>query len=100
MDWNKYKEYFDFVQDIYDNSMCRVIEIWKEVKDLENQKEFALAVQGGTTQKHEQGLLFNLRKESVGLYELIKRFEPKKIAKGLQLKEKFAKKFGIEEEDE
>lgn len=94
------REYFDFVKEIYDDSLVRVMKLWDEVKDIEDQKEFALAVQGGTKHKHEQGLCFKLRKGSAGLYDLIQKTDPKKLAKSLHLKEKFAKKFSIEAEED
>ena len=94
------KKYFDLVKEIYDESLTRIVNLWSEVKDIEDQKEFALAVQGGTKHKHEQGICFKLRKGSVGLYRLIEDTDPKKLAKSLHLKEKFGKVFGIEEEED
>ena len=107
---NEYKEYlgyfpedekyFDYVKDIYDESLARILKIWDVTKDKESQKEFALVVQEHSKYSYEQGILFKLRKDKQPLQEVIKGTDPKKLAKSLRLKEKFAKKFGVESEED
>jgi hypothetical protein len=87
-------KYFDFVEEIYLDSITRIANLWKEVKDIESQKDFALTIQKKAEYKYETGVLFQLRKDKTKeISDIIKDIDPKKLTKSLQLKEKFGKMF-------
>lgn len=94
------KKYFDFVEKVYNETITRITELWNVAKDIESQKDFAITVQKQSKYSHEQGILFKLRKTNQPLSDIIKSSDPKKLAKSLHLKEKFAKEFGLKGEED
>lgn len=93
------KHYFDFCEEVYNESLERIREIIKEHMHIEDQKEFALTIMPLVKLSYEKGVIFGARKGK-SIEDKILEMGGKKIAQGLGLKEKFVKKFGIEEEEE
>jgi len=93
-------KYFDLVADIYNESLFRILDVWNKIKGKESQKDFAISAQQMTKYSHEAGILFSLRKNKRPIQELMKNTNAKRLTKSLQLKEKFAKTFGIESKEE
>jgi len=71
-----------------------------KVKDIEDQKEFALTMMPMTKLSFEKGVMFSARKNDTEVEHELLKLEPKKLAQGMNLKEKFAKQFGIQIEEE
>lgn len=99
------KPYFDFVKLAYLDSFNRISDIWDECGKIEEQKEFAIAIQKRVKYSHEAGILFRMRK-GTSLYDNIigmgdtKDTACKKLAKSLNLKSRFAKQFGLQVEED
>jgi len=93
------KKYFDFVEKVYDDAANRIRQLHTELAGIEDQKEFALTMMPKTKHAFEKGVLFTARKTG-DIEGALKELEPKKIAKTMNLRELFAKEFGIEVEDE
>ena len=95
------KRYVDFVVQEYEEAKARIVAIFDEHKDIKEQKDFALAIMPKVKYSFEQGVIFNLRKRGGKVEDYLKAMGAMKISKGMNLKDKFAKKFGIQvEEDE
>jgi len=99
------KSYFDFVKEVWNESFDRMREIWEKCKDIESQKDFAIAVNEMSKHSHEAGIMFRVRKGANMLDAIrsigdTKDSTAKKLAKNLNLKDRFAKKFGFVLEDE
>ena len=93
------EKYFNFLEDIYQESVDRIKKIYKDAKSIEEQKEFALTIIPQTKYSHERGVLFNMRKGE-DLYKILKNMGGKRISLALGLREKFKREFGVENEDE
>jgi len=92
-------KYFNFVQDIWDESLNRIKSIWGQNCSIINQKEFALAIIPLTCYDYEKGILFELKKGRNSLSDILGKLDGKKMSNNLGLKQKFKKEFGIEEEE-
>jgi len=93
------KKYFDFVDGIYSEVKRHINELYEEVKGIESQKDFALTMIPKTVYSFEKGILFSMRK-GLKLDDLLKEMGGKKLALGLNLKQKFIDEFHIAVEDE
>lgn len=93
------KKYFDFCEDVYNESLNRINSIIKDHMDIVEQKEFALTIMPLTKYGHEKGVIFNARK-GIPVSQTLKEMGGKKISDAMGLKHKFAKEFGFDEEDE
>tara|TARA_R110000824_G_scaffold12226_6_gene53535 strand:- start:3866 stop:5113 length:1248 start_codon:yes stop_codon:yes gene_type:complete len=94
------KPYFDFVESQYKEAVERIKKVYNNNKGIVEQKEFALSIMPETVYTFEKGIIFSLRKNEVEVEDLLAKVGPKKIADGMDLKEKFLKEFGLESEDE
>ena len=94
------KPYFSFVECEYLETLCRIKDIWEKVKNIENQKDFALTMMPMTQYSFEKGVLFAVRKNGTVVDKELAELDAKKIAESMNLKAKFAKEFGINIEDE
>ena len=94
------KPYFDFVEDIYAEIKNRIASIYQEHKDIKDQKEFALTIMPKTVYAFEKGVIFSLRKNGNTVDNELKDVGAKKIAIGINLKQKFIDKFHIVVEDD
>lgn len=94
------RSYFEFVKEIYDESVKNISDIWEQTKDIESQKDFALTIQGKVKYQYELGVLFKMRKKELSVLEVLKDTDPKKLSLSLSLKGKFAQKFGVNTEEE
>ena len=96
------EKYFDFVEKIFNDIRRRIMDINNECSGIEDQKEFAIAIQGRTELSFENGILFKMRKSGNGtdsLGAILSQMGGKKLAKAINLKSQFAKEFGFKEED-
>lgn len=93
-------KYFKFVEEEYLEAINRITNTWNKVKDIKDQKEFALTMMPLTEYAFEKGVLFSVRKNETTIEQELKKVEPKKMALSMNLKGKFAKEFGIQTEDE
>ncbi|MFA7218902.1 MAG: RNA ligase [Synergistaceae bacterium] len=93
-------KYFKFVEEEYLEAINRITNTWNKVKDIKDQKEFALTMMPLTEYSFEKGLLFSVRKNGTTVEQELKKIEPKKIALSMNLKGKFAKEFGVQTEEE
>ena len=89
------KKYFDFVEEIYYNSIERIRNIFEENNGICNQKDFALSIMEKTKYSFEKGVIFSLRKNKTTIREEISKIEPKKIAESMNLKYVMNEKFHI-----
>jgi hypothetical protein len=94
------KKYFDFVIEEYTKFKDRVTSIYSKNSHLESQKEFALAIMANTVYSIEQGVMFTMRKRNLTVDNVLNELGPDKIAKGMNLKAAFLKKFNIVVEEE
>lgn len=94
------KKYVDFVSQEYEEAKARIVAIFEEHKDIKEQKDFALAIMPKVQYSFEQGIVFNLRKRGGKAEDYLKQMGGNKISKGMNLKDKFVKKFGIQVEEE
>ena len=94
------KKYFDFVECEYLETLCEIKNVWEKVKDIEDQKQFALTMMPLIKYSFAKGVLFSARKNGTTIECEIKQLDAKKIAESMQLKEKFIKNFSIEIEDD
>jgi hypothetical protein len=65
--WSEFKDHFDQVRDRLELHLGRVCDLWEKVKNIENQKDFALRIENETPFK---GLLFTSRKMGIHPKEL------------------------------
>ena len=95
------RKYFDFVESEYDKFLINIETLYNKLKDIELQKDFALAVMEEIPEKFYSGFLFDMRKRKT-LKECLDKFEGngKKLAKMMRLKEKFMKEFNLKIEIE
>jgi hypothetical protein len=94
------KHYFDFVEEEYSKFKDRIASIYSQNSHLESQKEFALAIMANTIYNIEQGVMFTMRKKNVLVDNVLNELGPEKIAKGMNLKAAFLKKFNVVVEEE
>lgn len=97
------KPYFDFVEKIWKNMLDNVDSIYKQYSHLESQKEFALAIIPNVKHDWEKGIMFEMRKKKCTLSDIVKGMDAlscKKLANSLNLRDKLAKEFGIEVEED
>ena len=94
-------KYVNFVESEYTQAKERIKSIYDENKNLVSQKDFAIAIMAKTVYNFEQGVIFSMRKKGGDMELHLKELGPDKIAKGMNLRATFAKKFNvtIEEED-
>ena len=69
-------------------------------KDIAIQKDFAMVIMSKVKYSFESGVLFSARKTSKTIFEVLKEIGPEKIAKGINLRGLFAKRFNIIIEEE
>jgi len=91
--------YISFVEPIYKDSYNRIIEINNKHMTIKDQKEFALTIMPLCKYGFEKGTLFAMRKGG-DFDTLLLELGAKKIAKELKLKERFAKEFNVQVDDE
>lgn len=60
--WSEFREHYDKIRDRLDLHCGRVCDLWDKVKDIEDQKEFALSIKNETP---FAGLLFSARKTKI-----------------------------------
>jgi len=99
------KPYFGFVKAAYIDSLERMLDVWDECGQIEDQKDFALAIKAKTKYSHEAGILFRMRKgtpimDSIKSMGDTKELSAKKLAKSLNLKHRFVTEFNINLEDD
>lgn len=94
------KKYVDFVEEEYIKLKDRIKCIYDEYKHLESQKDFAIAIMAKCVYSIEQGVMFTMRKKNSSIENLLIEIGPEKIAKGMNLKSIFSKKFNIVVEEE
>ena len=94
------KPYFDFVEGIYAEIKNRIDTIYKENMGIKEQKEFALTIMPKTVYSFEKGVIFSLRKSGGTVDNQLKDVGAKKIALGINLKQKFIDKFHVAVEEE
>jgi hypothetical protein len=94
-------QYFDFVRNEFQTFLKSVEEIYNQFKDIESQKDFALAVMANIPEKFYSGFLFDMRKGN-SLKKCLDKFngDGKKLSKMMKLKEKFMKEFNLKIEEE
>jgi hypothetical protein len=93
-------KYVKFVEDEFNSIKERITAIYNDCKDIVNQKVFALTIKEKTVYSFEQGILFSMRKYNQNVNDVIKAMGAEKLAKGINLKGLFAKKFNIVTEEE
>jgi len=93
-------KYIDFVELEYVQSKERIKSIYRDNMNLVSQKDFALAIMPKTVYKFEQGVVFTMRKNGGTVEEILKEIGPDRIAKGMNLRDLFVKKFGVSIEEE
>ena len=93
-------KYIDFVELEYTQAKERIKSIYEENKNFISQKDFALAIMSKTVYNFEQGVIFTMRKKGGNVEDILKELGPDKIAKGMNLKNLFAKKFGVSVDEE
>lgn len=95
------RKYFEFVREEFYNFIIKVESLYNKFKDIETQKDFALAVMANIPEKFYSGFLFDMRKGK-NLKECLDKFngDGKKLSKMMNLKSKFMKKFNLKIEDE
>jgi T4 RnlA family RNA ligase len=96
------EKYFDFVEKIFNDIRRRIMQIYMDCCSIEDQKEFAIAIQQRTEMSFENGVLFKMRKAENGVDSLgaiLNQMGGKKMAKSINLKSQFIKEFGFKEED-
>jgi len=93
------KKYFDFVECEYLQTVCEIKTVWERVKDIEDQKQFALTMMPMIKYSFAKGVLFSARKNKTSIESEMKQLDAKKIADSMQLKEGFVKTFGINVEE-
>jgi hypothetical protein len=95
------RKYFDFVKNEWNKFLKGVEDIYNQFKDIESQKDFALAVMANIPEKFYSGFLFDMRKGK-SLKESLDKFngDGKKLSKAMNLKEKFMKEFNLKIEEE
>jgi len=93
-------KYVSFVEEEYNKSKERIKTIYNENRNLVNQKDFALAIMPKTVYSFEQGVIFTMRKKNEDVEKVLKDLGSDKIAKGMNLKGLFVKKFGLNVEDD
>jgi hypothetical protein len=107
------KEYFDFCERIFAQSAIRMKAIAVENMPIKDQKEFALSIMSKTEYPYENGVIFQTRKRVMALGgeldydkivevigDIVRNMEGKKVSEALGLRDKFAKKFGLKDEDD
>ena len=93
-------KYIDFVELEYVQLKERIKSIYRDNMNLVSQKDFALAIMPKTVYKFEQGVIFTMRKNGGTVEEILKEIGPDRIAKGMNLRDLFVKKFGVSIEEE
>lgn len=91
------RKFFDLVEKEYNALIDNINGTYAKVKDIENQKEYALAVMKNVQNPIEKGFLFSMRKGQ-SLVKMLSEYDPRKIVEALGLKEKFVKEFNIDYE--
>jgi hypothetical protein len=86
------KPYFDIVEEIYNESVSRIKDIYNRCQDISLQKTFALTIMPQCVYGHEKSVLFNLRK-GISLDESLNSVESKRLAESLNLKARLCEKF-------
>jgi len=94
------RKYFDFCYGVLNESISRMKQAWEKCSAIAGQKEFALAMIPMTKLSYEKGILFEARKTGGTVDVVVKGVDGGKMAKHLDLKERFAKEFGKVVEDE
>lgn len=101
------KPYFDFVTEEFNKVVDRIDAIYEENKNIESQKDFALKIMPQTFYSFESGIIFGMRKavksgEHCNINQFLNKLGADKIARGMNLKQKFVDKFHVVvgEEDE
>jgi hypothetical protein len=92
--------YFDFTENLYIEVKERIKSIYRDHMAIKDQKEFALAIMPKTAYGFEQGIIFNLRKKGGTVEDHLNNVGSEKIAKSMNLKQKFIDKFHIIVEDD
>lgn len=94
------KKYFDFVLEEYEKFLEEIKFWYDSIKDIENQKEFALTMQEKVLNKKLYGFLFSLRNgktlsECIDAYVQKYNGDCKKMAELMSLTDKFVQNFDI-----
>jgi hypothetical protein len=93
-------KYVNFVETEYTQSKERIKSIYRDNMSLVSQKDFALAIMPKTVYNFEQGVIFTMRKKGGTVEDALKELGSNKIAKGMNLRNLFVKKFGVSIEEE
>jgi hypothetical protein len=88
------QKYFDFVKDLYDDMLVRVTEIYSVHGNIENQKDFAITIMPLCSNSCEKGVIFSARKRDGNIKKVWSELDSDSIYESLNLKDKFANKFG------
>lgn len=95
----EYKQYYDFVENEWNNLLNTIKTVWEETKNIQNQKEFALTIQSKTKSGLALGCLFSIKKgrtfKEATTFDSLTR-----LYKNLDLKRKFEKHFNLQIEDD
>jgi hypothetical protein len=92
--------YIKFVEDEFNQVKERINYIYNECKDIVVQKDYAIVIMSKVKYNFESGVLFSIRKTGKTISELLKEVGPEKIAKSMDLKNLFIKKFNIVVDEE
>jgi len=87
------RKYFDFAEAIYLESIINIEKLWKESKNIESQKDFALFIIPRCIHGYEKGILFDMRKGEPDIRKLLRGMGGKRLAEDLDLKAHFIKEF-------
>lgn len=97
------RPYFDFVEGLWKEIEEDVITLHNKYGHLESQKEFALSIMPLVKNDWEKGVLFDMRKRKLAFSEVVRDMDINacdRLAKAINLKNKMAKKFGINVEED
>lgn len=98
--FNDDKKYVDFIEEEYLKLKDRIKCVYDEYKHLESQKDFAIAIMAKSVYSIESGILFTIRKKNTSVEKILMEIGADKIAKSMNLKAEFSKKFNITVEEE
>jgi hypothetical protein len=86
------KPYFDCVEEIYNESVNRIKDIYNRCRDISLQKDFALTIMPMCKFSYEKSVIFNMRK-GINLDERLKLVESKRLAESLNIKVRMCQLF-------
>lgn len=88
-------KYFDYVTYRYNEIIEQLEYVWNEVKDIENQKDFALTMMPMTKCGFESGVLFACKKKGISVEEALSAVDVKKICDQTNLTDDLLRQFGF-----